>query len=125
MPGEVNHHAVVFLGDGGQPCLKLPFDIGHGSLLASQPVYIFRAEIAAFRTNQYGIDGICIALRKFELGFGRQVLVSADADDQRITPRHGYGRRRSRVIFLVLQITGFGWTWPPHRLSRHNHNQPK
>ena len=60
--GEVDQHAVVVLGDGGQPDLQLVADVGDGRLLIDELVDVLRGELAAFGADECGVHVLGVAV---------------------------------------------------------------
>ena len=106
MPGEIDHYPVIVLGHRRQPRFKLLLDVGRGGVFVDQLVDVFGGKLSALGADQHGIDRFGIAVRVFQLGFGRQILILRNTDHQRITARdfHRHLTRRTRRLFFEIQV---------------------
>jgi hypothetical protein len=73
-------------------------------LRAGEDLDVFRFEIAAFRTDEGGIDGLRIALRKMELQLGGQLGIRGNSHDHGIALRRRVRGRLGRLDFFELEI---------------------
>jgi len=110
MAGEVDQHAVVVVGGGGQPLFELVAEVGQRGPGSHQLVDILGVEVAAFRADENRVHGFGVALGELQLILGWQVFVSGNPHHQRVGARNGDGRgRRGRGLdlgraALVLQV---------------------
>ena len=116
--GEINQHAVVFLGHRRKPDFEFLLQIRERRLRADQPMNVFGAEIAAFWIDEDRVDRIRIALGKIELRLGGKIFIFRDADDQRVSARNRYTRRMRGRFSSYFRSRDFCWAAAARREHR-------